>query len=276
MQPLYDLHSHSHYSDGTLSPAELVAHASEAGVTHLALTDHDSVEGVAEARDAARERGLQLVPGVEVSVTWEGRTLHVVGLDVDPENEALRRGLRELQRRRYERADRMAERLARRGMDVGALAATLAGKAAPARTHFARALCHGGYARDPQHAFRKLLRKGRPGYLHTEWAALEPAVSWIKGAGGLAIIAHPHRYRLTTAWRHRLWRGFKQAGGAGVEVVCASSTPANIRTLVRESEQFELLASVGSDYHGPEQRWIRLGQLAPLPAGPTPVWSTWQ
>lgn len=275
MQPLYDLHSHSSCSDGTLSPAALVAHAAEAGVTHLALTDHDSVDGVGEALAAARELGLQLVPGVEISVTWAGKTVHVVGLNVDPGNETLRRGLAGLRRRRYERAERMAEQLARRGMDVGAQAVALAGTAAPARMHFAHALCHGGYARDPQHAFRKLLRKGRPGYLQTEWAALDAAVSWIRQAGGQAIIAHPHRYRLTAAWRHRLWSGFKEAGGTGAEVICASTTPTHIRGLALKSAQFELLASVGSDYHGPEQRWIRPGRLPPLPANVTPVWSTW-
>jgi predicted metal-dependent phosphoesterase TrpH len=275
MQPLYDLHSHSTCSDGTLAPAELVNHAADAGVTHLALTDHDCVDGVAEAAAAARGCGLHLVPGVEISVTWQGQTLHVVGLGIDPANAILREGLAGLQQQRHERAERMADRLALKGMDVGALATGLAGGAAPARTHFARALCQAGFARDPQHAFRKLLRRGKPGYLETRWAALDVAVSWIIRAGGQAIIAHPHRYPLSASGRHRLWRGFKDVGGVGTEVVCANSTPMHIRVIAREAALFELLASVGSDYHGPEQRWVRLGQLAPVPAGLTPVWGHW-
>ena len=271
----YDLHSHSLASDGTLSPDQLVQAAVAAGVDVLALTDHDSVDGIKEAHDSAIRAGLQLVPGVEISVTWQAQTLHVLGLGVDPDNALLRQGLAGLSDFRDWRAEEISRRLARAGIP-GALdgARRLAQGRIVSRTHFARFLVEQGHAASLQEVFRRFLVNNRPGYVSGEWAALDAVIAWIHAAGGVAVLAHPARYRMSATKLRRCLGEFRECGGVGMEVVSGSHTPDQVRTMAALCRKQDLLASCGSDFHGPENPWIRLGELPPLPAGCTPVWES--
>jgi predicted metal-dependent phosphoesterase TrpH len=276
MPVIYDLHSHSWVSDGTLSPAELVARAHAAGVDVLALTDHDDTAGLEEAGAAASRLGVQLVPGAEISVTWERMTVHVVGLGIDARTEALSAGLARLREFRHWRAQEIGRRLERHGIG-GAFegARALARGQSVSRTHFARFLAESGHAKDTREAFRRLLRSGRPGHVPGRWAALEEAVGWIRGAGGAAVLAHPARYGLTATRLRRLCGEFVECGGAALEVVSGSYSVDDCHTMARYARNFELAASVGSDYHGPENPWVELGRLRPLPEGCRPIWEAW-
>jgi predicted metal-dependent phosphoesterase TrpH len=269
---LRDLHTHSTASDGTLAPAALVVAAADAGVGQLALTDHDTTSGLAEAAAAAQGR-LQLVNGVEISVTWNKHLLHVVGLGIDPASEQLAKGLDDLQRRRRARAGEISDRLARHGLaGAGPGARELAGGREPGRTHFARWLVAQGAARNFQAAFTRWLKPGRPGHVATRWADLEAACGWIGAAGGVAVLAHPARYRLTRSRMTALLEAFRGAGGRGLEVVRAGADPAEIRQLGEWAVRFDLAGSAGSDFHEPGRAWQRLGRLANLPSRVRPVW----
>jgi predicted metal-dependent phosphoesterase TrpH len=274
----YDLHSHSIASDGTLTPAELVQQAHAAGVQVLALTDHDTTDGIAAACTAADELGLKLVPGVEVSVSWQSLTVHILGLNIDPHCTALQTGLQRLRAARDWRAGEIGRRLDKAGIP-GALdgAAALTRGRIVSRTHFARFLVQQGHARNVRAVFKRFLVQGKPGYASGEWASLEEALDWIRQAGGLAVIAHPARYRMTASKLRRLIGEFRELGGSGLEVVSGSHTRANIESMAAVARTEGLLASRGSDYHGPENPWVKLGSLAELPAGCTPVWesATW-
>lgn len=274
--PHYDLHSHSTASDGTLSPTELVLRARAQGVDVLALTDHDTTAGLAEAEAAAREVGLRLVPGVEISVTWNGVTVHIVGLNIDPENAALQAGLAGLREFRAWRSEEIARRLAKAGIE-GALegARAFAKGQILSRTHFARFLVQQGHAKDMHKVFSKFLTHNRPGYVPGEWATLADAVGWIRGAGGQAVIAHPARYKVSATRLRTLITEFKDCGGEGLEVVSGSHSLSDAQGMALYSRRFELAASGGSDYHGPEQPWLELGKLPPLPAGCRPIWENW-
>ena len=276
MSLTYDLHSHSLVSDGTVSPADLVARARTAGVDVLALTDHDDTAGLAEAAAEAGRVGLRLVAGVEVSVTWERMTVHVVGLHIDPEAPELSAGLARLRAFRHQRAVEMGRRLARHGI-AGAFegARALARGESVSRTHFARFLVENGHVKDARQAFRQYLRSGRPGHVSGQWAGLAEAVGWIRSAGGVAVLAHPARYGLTATRLRRLCGQFAECGGAGMEVVSGSHSLDDCLTMARYARDFELAASVGSDYHGPENPWVELGRLSPLPEGCRPIWETW-
>jgi hypothetical protein len=276
MSALIDLHTHSTASDGSLAPEELVARAAAAGVEVLALTDHDTTAGVAAATQAAGELGLVLIPGVEVSVTWGGRTIHVLGLGVDPENPALQEGLARLVDYRHWRAEEIARRLAAEGIDgAHAGAAAFARGRSIGRTHFARFLVSRGHAGDLREVFKRFLVRGKPGHVPGEWAALDEAVGWIRTAGGRAVIAHPARYGLTRTKLNRLVGELKEAGGVGIEVVSGSHSRDDVLNFGRYARERGLLASAGSDYHGPEAGWMGLGRLPPLPAGCTPIWADW-
>lgn len=269
---LRDLHTHSTASDGALAPAELVAAAADAGVGQLALTDHDTTSGLAEAAEAARGR-LQLVSGVEISVTWKKHLLHIVGLGVDPASEELAMGLDNLQHQRRVRAREISDRLARHGLaEAEAGARRLAGGREPGRTHFARWLVAQGAAKNFQAAFKRWLKPGRPGHVSTQWAELEAACGWITAAGGIAVLAHPARYRLTRSRMTALLEAFRCAGGRGLEVVRAGADPAEIRQLGEWAVRFDLAGSAGSDFHEPGRAWQRLGGLANLPSRVRPVW----
>jgi predicted metal-dependent phosphoesterase TrpH len=270
-----DLHSHSTASDGTLTPAGLVARAAAAGVRTLALTDHDSLDGVEEAAAAARQTGLALMPGVEVSVSWGGLTVHILGLGVDAEDPCLRAGLAGLQTFRDWRATEIARRLARAGIaDALAGAERFRTGRIISRTHFARYLVACGAAASVGDVFRRYLRPGKPGHVAGDWADLDAALEWIHGAGGVAVIAHPARYRLTRTKLARLIDRFKAGGGQAMEVVSGSHSRDETLHMAAVAREHRLLASQGSDYHGPENPWIDLGRLRPMPAGCEPVWDT--
>jgi predicted metal-dependent phosphoesterase TrpH len=273
--PRFDLHSHSTRSDGLLAPGELVARAARNGVTVLALTDHDEIGGLSEARAAAGLEGITLVNGVEISVTWNGHTLHVVGLHIDPGCSELIAGLGQVRSGRRSRAEGMAGSLERAGI-AGSLEGARAYAANPelvSRTHFARFLVAAGHSRDVQAVFKKYLVDGKPGYVPHRWASLEQAVGWIRVSGGMPVLAHPGRYKLDNPQREMLLTQFKDLGGVGVEVVTGSHTAAQFASWGRYARRFGLLASAGSDYHGPRESYRDLGELPELPAGCTPVWS---
>lgn len=277
MTPNYDLHNHSNCSDGAHRPSELVRIASEAGATVIALTDHDCTYGLAEAAEAAVVAGIGFVPGVEISVTWEDSTIHIVGLNIDATNPALVAGLASIRNGRISRGREMAK-----DFDALGIAGTFEGAWALAenkemlgRTHFARYLVEKGVVPDVSRAFDRFLVKGRPGYVAHEWAKLGDAVAWIRGAGGIAVIAHPGRYKITHEAMRRLIAEFIAAGGEAIEVVTGSHTTDQYRQYARLAREFNLLASRGADFHGLGESPHRPGTLPPLPADLTPVWARW-
>lgn len=271
-----DLHTHSTASDGTLPPSELVRRAAAASVDVLALTDHDSVAGVSEAATAADAAGVALVPGVEVSVTWQASTVHIVGLGVDVGHPRLQQGLAGLQRFRAWRAEEMGRRLSRVGVSGSyERARELAGGGLISRTHFARFLVETGRCRDMRAVFRNYLVPGKPGHVSGEWAELPDAVAWIRDAGGQAVIAHPARYKMSRSKLRKLVGAFKEAGGEAIEVVSGSHDRSDYPSMARLTRDFDLLASAGSDYHGPDNPWIALGRLPFLPPDCTPIWHDW-
>ena len=276
MSRVYDLHTHSTASDGTLTPTELVRRAAAVGVGVLAVTDHDTTEGLGEARRAAAATGIELVAGVEISVTWNGITVHIVGLGVATDDPALERGLAGLREFRDWRAREIARRLDRAGIP-GAFegARRHSGGRLISRTHFARFLVDRGHADSVRQVFGKYLLRNKPGHVPGRWASLEDAVGWITGAGGQAVIAHPARYKLTRTKLRRLIGEFRECGGEGIEVVSGSHSRDECYTMARHAGDCGLLASAGSDYHGPENPYTELGRLMPLPAGSRPVWSLW-
>lgn len=274
---LHDLHSHSTASDGTLTPAGLVARAHAQGVRVLALTDHDSTEGLAEACAAAQTLGLRLVPGVEISVTWQDKTVHIIGLHIDAANAVLQQGLARLRGFRDWRAEEIGRRLAEYGIaDAYQGARRYAKGSIVSRTHFARFLVEQGRARELRSVYPHYLTEGKPGYVAGEWATLEEAIGWIRGAGGQAVIAHPARYKMSGVKFELLLNEFKQHGGAAMEVLSGSHTPDDCARMARYAQRHGLLASQGTDYHGPEHTWLELGKLPAMPEGCVPVWEHWQ
>lgn len=269
-----DLHSHSTVSDGTLTPRELVLRAARQGVELLALTDHDELGGLAEASACASEIGLDFVPGVEISVTWAGRTVHVVGLGIDATDRALRDGLAGVRSGRTGRARQMAEQLAAAGIE-GAFDGALQYVGNPeliSRTHFARFLLERGVCRNMREVFSRFLVEGRPGYVPHRWAKLSEAVRWIVGAGGVAVIAHPGRYRLTENELWSLATEFREFGGAGLEVITSNHGMAEARRFAELALEFGFAASRGSDFHGPGESDVELGRVGALPSRLPPVW----
>lgn len=273
----YDLHTHSTASDGSLSPTDLVTRAKAQGVTHLALTDHDGTEGLEEAAVAAERLGISLIPGVEVSVSWHGATVHIVGLQLDQQNEALQNGLRSLRDYRRTRARKIAERLDKAGIP-GALegAGKYASETMLGRVHFARFLVEKGHASDMKEVFNRFLVKNKPGYVSGHWATLADAVGWIREAGGQAVIAHPARYKMTNSKRRRLLAEFKSLGGEAIEVSSGNQHPEEVRVMAKLAVEFDLLASCGSDFHSPDNNWIELGKMTTMPPFVTPIWTQWQ
>ena len=273
----YDLHSHSWVSDGTLSPADLVRRAAAARVAVLALADHDDTAGCEEALRPAPQVGISVVPGGELSVTWQATTIHVVGLQLDPSAPALAAGLERLRSFRQWRAEEIGRRLAARGID-GAYegAQALARGRIISRTHFAHYLVSRHCGKDVRDIFKHYLTHNKPGYVPGRWAGLEEAVGWIREAGGVAVVAHPARYNLTAGKLRRLLGEFAECGGAGLEVVSGSHSRQDVDAMTSHALKFDLLASAGSDYHGPENPWLELGRLPALPEVLTPVWSLWE
>jgi predicted metal-dependent phosphoesterase TrpH len=270
---VYDLHCHSRASDGALSATELVQRAHLQGVTSLALTDHDTVAGLAEAKVAADAAGVHLINGIELSTSWKGHCFHIVGLGIDPANPALLASLENLQTTRVQRAAKIAEKLAKKHIP-GALeyVQKKAGDSMITRTHFADFLVSQHHVDSQQEAFDRYLAKGKPAYVPTEWAELGDAVSWIRNAGGVAVVAHPLRYKLTAAWMKRFLATFKDVGGQAIEVVVSRMNADEIKLTANYALNFELAGSVGSDFHSPDNQWVELGRLAPLPEKVKPVW----
>jgi len=272
---IIDLHSHSTISDGTLSPSELLAHAAKQNVDVLALTDHDSVDGLEEAAKAAQHHGIKLIKGVEISTTWNGQTIHMVALDMDPKYQPLVDGLKGICDYRAWRAEEIGRRLSKKRIEGSYEGAkSFAGGSVIARTHYARFLIDAGYCKDMREVFKKYLVQGKPGYVPGKWADLEEAVSWVRGAGGIPIIAHPARYRITAGRLRKLLGDFKKAGGLAMEVVSGSHNENECQTMAATAKKAGLLASQGSDYHGPENQWIELGRLRPMPYGCKTIWDS--
>jgi predicted metal-dependent phosphoesterase TrpH len=272
-----DLHCHSTVSDGVLPPAEVARRAHANGVDVWALTDHDEVGGLAQAGAAARELGMRFITGTEISVTWAGQTVHIVGLGFDADNEALARGLRNTRAGRAERARRMGERLADMGMP-GAYEGALPFAGNPelvSRTHFARYLVQAGYCPDVQTVFNKYLGDDCPGHVPMQWACLADAVAWIRAAGGRAVIAHPGRYKYSPLQFNALFDEFLQCGGEGIEVTTGSHTADEARHYAGVARRYGFLASRGSDFHSPQESRADLGSLPALPDDLKPVWHDW-
>lgn len=270
-----DLHCHSVVSDGTLSPEELAERAHANGVQIWALTDHDELGGQDRARAAASTLGIQYLSGVEISVTWMGHTIHIVGLGINATHIGILEGLRRTRDGRGNRAKLMAEQLLNAGIP-GAYEGALLFAGNPeliARTHFARFLVEQGVCRDTEQVFKNYLVENKPGYVPHLWATLDDAVSWIKAAGGVAVIAHPGRYKLSAMQMDELYKHFKDIGGIGIEVITGSHSPNQYQTYGKIAQHYGFLASRGSDFHDPQESYIDLGALPHLPDNLTPVWS---
>ena len=269
-----DLHCHSVVSDGTLTPEALAARAKSNGVELWALTDHDEIGGQQRALAAARAEGMRYLTGVEISVTFINQTVHIVGLGFDADNTALKNGLIQTRGGRGQRAMDMSDGLAKvgiKGAYEGAL--KFAGNhELISRTHFARFLVESGVCRDTNEVFRKYLIEGKPGFVEHRWATLRDAVHWIRQAKGVAVIAHPARYKFTANQEFALFTEFKGHGGQAVEVVTGSHTPAEYLTYADTAREFGLAASRGSDFHSPLESHTELGTLPFLPGNLTPVW----
>jgi len=272
-----DLHCHSTISDGLYSPQDLVAHAARRGIKVLALTDHDDIGGLAAAREEALQHDIQFINGVEISVTWKKRTLHIVGLKVNPEYAPLKNVLAAVKQGRIDRAKLMGEGLEKAGIlgsFEGALA--IAGNSSVTRTHFARFLVGNGHVKDNKTVFKKYLVKGKPGFVDHQWMSLEEAVTLIIDSGGVAVIAHPGRYDLGMVNMHLLMHEFRSYGGAAIEVVTGSHTPPQYQQFAKIAHRFSLKSSLGSDFHGPGISYMDMGSISELPAGCVPVWDGWE
>ena len=278
-----DLHSHSIASDGLLKPAAVAARAKAGGVEVWALTDHDETSGLAEAAAAAEALGMRFVPGVEISVTWRASpgvkdtTIHVVGLNIDRHNPLLAAGLKSIRSGRDERARRMAFDLEVAGIP-GALEGAKKYAINPellSRTHFARFLVEAGKVSSTHQAFSRYLIEGKPGYVSHDWASLEQAMEWIIAAGGVAVVAHPGRYKLSTPQLNRFFTEFQALGGGAIEVMTGSHTTDQYNHFAEVCRCFGFRASRGSDYHGPGESRVEPGSLPPLPKDLTPVWQGW-
>ncbi len=269
-----DLHCHSVVSDGTLTPEALAERARRNGVELWALTDHDEVGGQHRAAAAARAQGMAYLSGAEISVTFAGETVHIVGLGFDPDNQALQQGLAHTRGGRSERAREMAQGLAQVGI-AGAYEGALQFVGNPdliSRTHFARFLVEAGVCQDMHEVFRRFLTEGKPGYVPHRWATLGNAVRWICEAGGVAVIAHPARYKFTANEEYALFAEFKAHGGRAVEVVTGSHTAQEYVKYAETAREFGLAASRGSDFHSPDESHTDLGTLPYLPGALQPVW----
>ena len=275
--PRYDLHCHSTCSDGLLTPGEVVRRAAARGVDVLALTDHDDVAGLDEAADAARGTRLAFVPGAELSVSWEEHTIHVVALRIDAGEPTLLAGLETIRSGRDARARRIAEALGKAGI-AGAWDGAMryvTSERLISRAHFARFLVDAGYVPDMKEVFKRYLAPGLPGYVQHAWATLDEAIGWIRAAGGQAVLAHPARYRVTPPGMRRLLAAFRDCGGEGIEVISPSHTNEEVARFAALARSYGLMASLGSDWHGPDESFVDFGDLADLPEGLTPVWSAW-
>ncbi|MFL1453313.1 PHP domain-containing protein [Marinobacter sp. GN3S48] len=268
-----DLHCHSTASDGALAPADVVRRAVEQGVTHLALTDHDTIEGLPEAQAAADASGITLISGTELSCLWKTQTIHVVGLDFDRDSPAFVEALARQHENRWARARMIDERLQKVGVaDLLGKATDKAGGDVPGRPHFARVLVEEGKVKDSAQAFKRYLGAGKPGDVRAFWPELSEVVQWITEAGGVAVLAHPRKYRMTATKLRNLVHDFIRAGGRSIEVSTSGQSSGDLGFLAELCRRQELLASQGSDFHFPGAPWCELGNIMKMPDGLEPVW----
>jgi predicted metal-dependent phosphoesterase TrpH len=272
-----DLHCHSNVTDGVLPPDRLAAYAHDGGVEMWALTDHDEVGGIKRARSAAAALGMRFIAGVEISITFASETVHIVGLNIDEDNQRLLDGLQATRSGRDARGREIARQLELAGIP-GAYEGALHYVGNPdlmSRTHFARFLVEQGVCANTAEVFKKFLTEGKPGYVPHRWATLEQAVGWIKDAGGVAVVAHPGRYKFNELTEGVLLDQFKDLGGTAIEVVTGSHMPAQYAEYAEKAKRYGFLASRGTDFHAPGESRVEFAQLPPLPPGLTPVWQQW-
>ncbi len=276
MSPIFDLHTHSTASDGALSPKLLIEKASAIGINTLALTDHDTIAGLSEAQIAADKHNIKLINGIELSSQWNNKTIHIVGLNINVNSEAIIDATIHLNQLREERAIKMGEKLRKVGIE-GAYenAKRLAGNGTVTRQHFSTFLVENGHAKNQTEVFKRYLVKNKPGYASVEWPGLEETVAQITSAGGVAVIAHPLRYKMTATKLRNMIQEFKVLGGKAIEVVTGHNQSKEIETATAYAKRYDIAASVGSDFHSSNTPWSQLGKLVSLPAGLTPVWELW-
>lgn len=274
IHPCFDFHCHSTASDGALSPTDLVARAAGAGVQYLALTDHDTLAGLEEAGAAACEHGLQLIPGIEVSVQWTSRELHIVGLAFDPQHPDITELVEYQQQARVVRAQKIGQKLDKAACMSSAYdkAAMLSGQIAPGRPWFAQVLVSEGKARNDQHAFNRFLKPGQSAFVKTPWLTVTQAVTAIRAGGGVAVLAHPLSYGFTRKKLRAFLKDFAEAGGQGLETQMPGLNPNQKQTLAECLKDFDLLASGGSDFHSPRQTWLELGRVPAVPENVPAIW----
>jgi len=271
-ETLVDFHTHSHFSDGVLAPAALVERARARGVATLALTDHDTTAGLHEAREACAAAAIDFVPGVELSASWRGQTIHIVGLEIDAQHRGLDTHMSQVLARRQSRLAEIGDRLEKRARLPGReLAAAASACAAPTRLHLARLLVARGFARDTQQAFDRWLNRNTPGHVPAEWPSFDTVMSVLRDSGGIPVLAHPHRYRLSAGQLRELAAAFVQQGGAALEASMAGMSPNDAERIASLCRRFKLHASMGSDFHDPAVPWNPLGRWLKLAAGLEPV-----
>ncbi|EKK7176723.1 TPA: PHP domain-containing protein [Vibrio alginolyticus] len=272
-----DLHSHTTASDGRLEPKDLVERALSFDIEVLAITDHDTVDGLALAKQYVQDNNLpiKIINGIEISTVWQNKDIHIVGLNIDPENKQLSALIEQQKQHRITRSELIAERL-QKATRVGVLEEVrkIAGDAPVTRAHFAKWLVDNGYAKTMQMVFKKYLTRNNPGYVPPNWCSMKDAVDAIHAAGGMSVLAHPGRYKLTAKWIKRLLAAFVEAGGDAMEVAQPQQAQQERRNLADYAIQYKLLASQGSDFHYPSP-WMELGRNLWLPAGVEPVWKDW-
>jgi len=275
-----DFHCHTTASDGSLTPQQLIDRACEYDITAMAITDHDTTKGYEQVTEYAAQKGIQLYSGSEISCDWEGHTIHIVGLDFDVTDQALQQGLVYIRDLRWQRANQMLQKLSNRpnfqNHDLEALLLLQVAEGVVGRGHFAQLLIELGYVKNSQQAFDKYLKKGRVGFAPCQWPSLSDVVQLITQAGGIAIIAHPSIYKFTSRKLNRMIEDFKRAGGQGIEVVNSPRPTSDTLGMAERANRYDLLASMGSDFHRPEHTWRGLGWLAEMPTSCRPVWQAFQ
>lgn len=273
---MIDLHCHSHFSDGQLSPHDLLDKAVEAGLTMMAMTDHDTVAGLPDWHEAGKDKGITLINGIEISTRWKKSDIHVLGLNINPDAALLLQLIEQQTISRRDRAMQISEKLQQVGVE-GAFdkACAIAGHDRVGRPHLAQVLVNEGKANDLAMAFKRYLGRGKPAYVATPWASFDEAVAAIHAANGLAVLAHPMKYKLTRTKQHELIADFKAAGGDGLEVVSGETSVSEAQELAGLALRYGLLASSGSDFHGGALSRVFLGRQRQLPLNCTPVWHQW-
>ena len=272
-----DLHTHSNKSDGELSPYDLVTKASDKGIQMLALTDHDTVSGLGDAKKAAVKKNINLINGVELSTQWDNKTIHIVGLNIEAENTLLIKACKKLKALRKERAKKISQKLSKVGI-TGAYEYTkkVAVNGNITRFHFAQFLIEQKYAENQADVFKKFLVKNKPGYISVNWPNLNETINLVNSIGGIAVIAHPLRYKITATKLRKLIDEFKQCGGKAIEVITGRNISKEVAIASNYTKKYNLAASIGSDFHNESISWNRLGELPLLPENLVPVWELWE